>query len=97
MTTPTTVFVRLSPLPGQREFTRSLISELLPDIRALQGCEVYDLFDEVGGDLMLLERWSSREDWQAHFDAPPILRLKAELAQRVELPVERLETYPASD
>jgi quinol monooxygenase YgiN len=46
---------------------------------------------------MLLERWSSREDWQAHFDAPPILRLKAELAQRVELPVERLETYPASD
>lgn len=97
MTTPTTVFVRLRPLPGKRDFTRALIIELLPDIRALQGCEVYDLFDEVGGDLMLLERWSSREDWQAHFDAPPILRLKAELADAVVLPVERLETYPVAD
>ena len=91
------MFVRLRPLPGQRAVTRALITELLPDIRALQGCEVYDLFDEVGGDLMLLERWSSREDWHAHFEAPPILRLKAELADAVELPVERLETYLASD
>jgi len=88
-----TVFVRLIPLPGHREFTMSLIQELLTDIRAISGCEEYTLYDEVGGDLILHERWSSRDHWQAHFEAPPILRLKAELADRVELPVERLETY----
>ena len=42
---------------------------------------------------MLFERFTTRNHWQAHFDAPAIVRLKAELADAVELPVERLETY----
>lgn len=92
---PCTVFVRLTPLPGHAAFTRSLILELIPEIRTIDGCEVYELFDAVDGDLMIYERWTSREHWQAHFEAPSILRLKTELADRVELPVERLETYPA--
>ena len=77
------------------DFTRALILELLPDIRALEGCEEYRVFDAINGDVMIYERFSSREHWQAHFDAKPILRLKAELADKVELPVERLETYEA--
>ena len=95
MDAPCTVFVRLKPLPGKRDFTRELILELLPDIRALEGCEEYRVFDAVGGDLMLYERFATREHWQAHFHAPPILRLKKELATAVELPVERLESYEA--
>lgn len=87
--------MRLTPLPGKREFARALILELIADIRALEGCEEYRLFDAVDGDLMLFERFTTREHWQAHFEAPPILRLKAELADAVELPVERLETYEA--
>ena len=95
MSATCTVFVRLKPLPGMRDFTRALILELLPDIQALEGCEEYRVFDAINGDVMLYERFSSREHWQAHFDAEPILRLKAELADKVELPVERLETYEA--
>jgi quinol monooxygenase YgiN len=92
---PCTVFVRLRPLATHEAFVRALILELLPDIRAIDGCDVYELFDAVDGDLMLYERWSSREHWQAHFDQPAIVRLKRELADKVELPVERLEAYPA--
>jgi quinol monooxygenase YgiN len=92
---PCTVFVRLKPLPGHEAFTRSLILELIPEIRTIDGCEVYELFDAVDGDLMIYERWTSKEHWQAHFEHPAILRLKAELADKVELPVERLEAYPA--
>jgi len=44
---------------------------------------------------MIYERFTTRERWQEHFDAPPIIRLKEELADAVELPVERLETYEA--
>ena len=87
--------MRLTPLPGKREFVRALILELIPEIRALDGCEEYRLFDAVDGDLMLYERFTAREHWQGHFDAPAILRLKAELADAVVLPVERLETYEA--
>lgn len=95
MDAPCTIFVRLRPLPGKRDVTRALILELIPEIRALEGCEEYQLFDAVDGDLMIFERFTTRAHWQAHFDAPPILRLKAELADAVELPVERLETYEA--
>ena len=87
--------MRLTPLPGKREFARALILELIPEIQALEGCEEYRLFDAVDGDLMLYERFTTREYWQAHFEAAPILRLKAELADAVVLPVERLETYEA--
>jgi quinol monooxygenase YgiN len=85
------------PLPGQRQFVRSLILELLPTIRRIEGCEEYRLFDVVDGDVLRIEKWSSREHWRAHFEAPAILRLKAELADRVVLPVERLELYEADD
>ena len=95
MSAPCTVFVRLTPLPGKREFARALILELIPEIRALQGCEEYRLFDAVDGDLMLYERFTTREHWQAHFGAAAISRLKAELADAVVRPVERLEAYEA--
>jgi quinol monooxygenase YgiN len=95
MSQPCTVIVRLKPLPGQHGFTRSLILELLPRIRDIEGCEKYQLFDAIEGDLILIERWSSREHWQAHFEDAAILRMKAELATRVELPVERVELYEA--
>jgi quinol monooxygenase YgiN len=68
---------------------------LLPTIRRIEGCEEYRLFDAVDGDVLLIEKWSSRERWRAHFEAPAILRLKAELADRVVVPVERLEMYEA--
>ena len=87
--------MRLTPLPGKREFVRALILELIPEIRALDGCEEYRLFDAVDGDLMLYERFATRELWHAHFGAPAIIRLKAELADAVVLPVERLEAYEA--
>ena len=92
MSGPCTVFVRLIPLPGKPDFSRALILELLPEIRAQEGCEEYPLFDAVNGDLMLCERFTTRNHWQANLDAPAIVRLKAELADAVELPVERLET-----
>jgi len=97
MSRPCTVVVRLTPLPGHAQFVRSLILELLPAIRRIEGCEEYRLFDAVDGDLLLIEKWSSGEYWRAHFEAPAILRLKAELAERVVLPVERLEMYEADD
>ena len=95
MSRPCTVVVRLTPLPGHAQFVRSLILELLPTIRRIEGCEEYRLFDAVDGDVLLIEKWSSRERWRAHFEAPAILRLKAELADRVVVPVERLEMYEA--
>ena len=97
MSRPCTVVVRLTPLPGHAQFVRLLILELLPTIRRIEGCEEYRLYDAVDGDVLLIENWSSREHWRAHFEAPAILKLKAGLADRVVVPVERLEMYEADD
>ncbi len=95
MDAPCTVFVRLKPPPRKKRLHPRPHCGAAPEIRALEGCEEYRVFDAVDGDLMLYERFSTREHWQEHFDAPPIIRLKAELADAVELPVERLESYEA--
>lgn len=94
MTTPCIVIVRLVPLAGKREAVVRLLRELIPEIQRGPGCEKYALLEAVDGDVVLIEKWSSREHWQAHFEWAPIVRLKKELADSVVLPVERLETYP---
>ena len=88
-----TVFVRLTPLPGHADTVVGIIKELLPEIRSAQGCLTYEMFSEVSGEVMLHEVWATRDDWQAHFETRAIGELQELLKDKVELPVERLETY----
>jgi len=93
MTTPCVVVVELIPLAGQRNFVVELVREVIPEIHQGPGCELYALYEKTDGSLVLIERWESRDAWQAHFDWQPIQRLKKELATKVELPVSRREMY----
>ena len=95
MTSACTVFVRIRPLEGLLESCRRILLEKLPEIRKIEGCEEYSLFVATDGDLVIHERWSSREAWQNHFDTQPIRNLKEQLTPLVQLPVERLESYSA--
>lgn len=88
-----TVIVRLIPHAGQTDAVRHAMNEVIEEIRAGAGCVRYDMFDAVNGEIVLFEQWESRGSWQAHFDTEPIKWLQAELADKVELPVERLEMY----
>jgi len=94
MTQTCTVMVPLYPLEGQGEVVIGILEEVIPTIVAGPGCLRYELFQEVTGRLVLWEEWESRAAWQAHFEWEPIKRLKRELAERVEMPVERWEMYP---
>ena len=94
MTQTCTVMVPLHPLEGQGEVVIGILEEVIPAIVAGPGCLRYELFQEVTGRLVLWEEWESRVAWQAHFEWEPIKRLKRELAERVEMPVERWEMYP---
>jgi len=94
MTQTCTVMVPLHPLEGQAEVVIGILEEVIPAIVAGPGCLRYELFQEVTGRLVLWEEWESRAAWQAHFEWEPIKRLKRELAERVEMPVERWEMYP---
>jgi len=88
-----TVIVYLAPLPGHYDDVVALLDQVLPEIRGGRGCLRYDVFEEAGGRIVLIEEWESREHWQAHFSWDPILVLKRELALWVEMPVSRREMY----
>ena len=59
------------------------------------GCELYDLYRAVDNRVVLIEHWSSRDAWQAHFDTPAIERLKRDLTPLLSQPAERVEMYEA--
>lgn len=88
-----TVVVPITPLKDCRESVLALFDELLPSIRQGEGLLRYDLFERSEGGLVLIEEWESREAWQDHFEWEAIRRLKAELPELVEMPVERWEMY----
>ena len=90
------VLVRLIPLEGQLDAVKAAVEKVLGDVRAGEGCLQYDPFEIEGGEVVLFERWESREIWQAHFDTEPIKWLQKELADKVELPVERIELGESS-
>ena len=75
-----TVIVYLAPLPGHYDDVVALLDQVVPEIRGGRGCLRYDVFEEAGGRIVLIEEWESREHWQAHFSWDPILVLKRELA-----------------
>ena len=91
MSSECSILVRLVPLEGQLDAVKAAVEKVLEDIRAGAGCLQYDPFEIEGGEIVLFERWESREIWQAHFDTEPIKWLQKELADKVELPVERIE------
>jgi len=91
MSSECSILVRLVPLEEQLDAVKAAVETVLEDIRAGAGCLQYDPFEIEGGEIVLFERWESREIWQAHFDTEPIKWLQKELADKVELPVERIE------
>lgn len=92
-----TVIVRLIPLEGQTDAVRETMNQVIHEIRSGTGCLRYDMFDAVTGEIVLFEQWETRDIWQAHFQTEPIRWLQAELADKVELPVERVEMYDSPD
>lgn len=89
------VIVILAPKQG---LSASVVSEMrreLDEIRSSAGCLAYDVFQRVDDEVVLVERWESREAWQAHFDTPAIRRLKHALTPLLRQPAERWELYSA--
>ena len=97
MTTPCTVVVVLTPQEGMSDQVQSVITRELAEIRQGDGCLSYEMFVRVDQTVVLIESWSNREAWQAHFDTPAISRLKRDLTPLLSIPAERWEMYPSGE
>lgn len=91
-----TVIATFEPKPEHREEIRALLLEQAAIVRTEPGCEYYDLYDEVNGNLVFVEAWSTRELWMIHNDAPTVAAIMSGVEGKLLKPVLVQELYPAN-
>ena len=79
--------------PEFGEEVRSLLLAEQEGVLTEEGCLTYALHDEVNGDLVFVESWSSRELWMIHNDAPSVARIMAGIDGKLVEPVRVQELY----
>jgi quinol monooxygenase YgiN len=91
-----TVTATFEPKPEFREEIRKLLLEQAAIVRTEEGCEYYDLYDEVNGDLVFVEAWTTRELWMIHNDAPTVATINSGVEGKLVKPVVVQELYKAN-
>ena len=79
--------------PQFREEVRSLLLAEQEGVLTEEGCLTYALHDDVNGDLVFVESWSSRALWMIHNDAPSVARIMAGIDGKLVEPVRVQELY----
>ncbi len=71
-----TVVAVLQAKPGRGKDVIDAFREVSPSVHEEPGCEMYAAHLEQGGDtVVMVERWSSPEDLQAHNTGAALVRL----------------------
>ena len=91
-----TVTATFEPKPEFRDEIRSLLLEQAAIVRTEPGCEYYDLYDEVNGNLVFVEAWSTRELWMIHNGAATVKTINAGVEGKLLKPVFVQELYAAN-
>lgn len=97
MTKTCTVVATFSPVAGQLSAVRSFLLNAAIEVRTEQGCLFYDLYEEIGGQLLFIESWTSREAWQVHNGAPSVTKIVNFLDGKLARPALVQEMYLAEN
>jgi len=81
------------PHPGKLDAVRAAIEAVIPDVHTEPGCELYALHEDTEGQLVLIEKWTTRELWQEHLTLEPVKRSRASLEGLLESATEVVEMY----
>lgn len=82
-----TVIATFEPKPEFRDQIRQLLLEQAKIVRTEPGCEYYDLYDEVNGNLVFVEAWTTRELWMLHNDAATVKKINLGVEGKLKKPV----------
>ena len=91
-----TVLATFEPKPEFRDEIRALLLEQAAIVRTEPGCEYYDLYDQVNGNLVFVEAWSTRELWVIHNDAETVKTINAGVEGKLLKPVFVQELYASN-
>jgi len=90
-----TVVATFQPKPEFRDEVRALLLEQAKLVQQEDGCEYYDLYDQVNGNLVFVEAWSSREAWMVHNEAPTVKTIRSFTEGKLDSPILVQELYAA--
>ncbi|OSC38983.1 putative quinol monooxygenase [Mycobacterium decipiens] len=92
------VIARLTPRPEARTVLRGLLDGMIHQSRLEDGCRSYDLYESAdGGELVLFERYRSRNALDEHRRSAHYLRYRAQVAELLTQPVAVTELAPLDE
>lgn len=96
---PVVVTAYFRPLPESRSAVLVALHEAIPRVHEEEGCELYAIHDAPDGSIVMLEKWSSAAELDAHSTGAPVAALVAALEGHLAGPVEvtRLAPLPVGD
>ncbi len=96
---PVIVTAYFEPATGQRDALVKVLHEFIPRVHAEQGCELYAIHDAPDGSIVMIEKWTTAEDLDAHTEGDVVAELRPALegllAEAVR--VVRLDPLPVGD
>lgn len=81
----------IRPKDGAHERVREVLTSVIPDVHREEGCELYALHEGTSGELVFVEKWTTRDLWQAHMDGPTVAAIGDGVDGLLEEPVEIFE------
>lgn len=99
MSQPVVVTAYFFPGEGKREAVLEALAVAIPAVHEEPGCELYAIHDAPDGSILMLEKWTSAEQLDAHGEGEAVARLRRDLAGLLERPtqVTRLVPLPVGD
>ena len=83
----------IRPFPDSFDEVIGILRDVIADVHQEAGCELYALHEGVDGELMFVEKWSSRDAWEDHMDGPAVGTIGQRLGHLLESPAEIHELY----
>lgn len=96
---PVVVTAYFHPRPESRDAVLSALSTALPKVHEEPGCELYAIHDAPDGSIVMLEKWSSEAELDAHGSSDAVVELVSALDGLLQQPavVTRLVPLPIGD
>lgn len=93
MSQPCIVIATFTPTPDHYDEVKRVLLEVSPEVHLEEGCELYALHEEVGGALIFVEKWTTRELWLRHGGNDTVARIKAGVKGLLTKDIEVREMY----
>jgi quinol monooxygenase YgiN len=94
--TTVTVTAVFTPAEGRQEDLVRALREAIPAVHEERGCELYAIHDAEDGTIVMVEKWTTRADLDAHAVGPAVERLNGLIEPLIAQPVAVTVMTPLS-